>query len=322
MNPTCTLHPGPWPLARYRFEARMQAPLRLPDYAGSLLRGAFGAALRRTACMTQLPQCSTCPLYRSCPYPAVFETPPRQTPLAQQFSQVPNPYVVEPPPLSTRQVAEGEVLQFHMVLMGDETLRQLPLIVHAWQRALRHGLGQQRAQATLERVAWVNTETGYDQDVFDPQTQQTLTHKPGLTITEPPQSGGVTLNIHTPMRLQSQGRPLGPQQLEPRTLLTTLARRISLVLHLHGGLPGLPSIDTLMAALPQLRESARQLRWHDWVRYSARQKQEMALGGVLGHWSLEGDIAPLWPWLFLGQHIHIGKNASLGMGHYTLTPAP
>jgi hypothetical protein len=42
------------PVARYRFSFRMADDLRLPEYAGSLLRGQFGAALRRTACITGL----------------------------------------------------------------------------------------------------------------------------------------------------------------------------------------------------------------------------------------------------------------------------
>jgi hypothetical protein len=35
-----------FPLARYRFEWQAATPIRLPDYAGSMLRGAFGHALR------------------------------------------------------------------------------------------------------------------------------------------------------------------------------------------------------------------------------------------------------------------------------------
>ena len=33
---------------------------------------------------------------------------------------------------------------------------------------------------------------------------------------------------------------------------------------------------------------------------------------------LEGDLAPLLPWLRLGQWLHVGKNATMGMGHYAL----
>ena len=48
-----TLRPGAsLPVARYRFTFRMQHDLSLPEFAGSLLRGQFGASLRRIACMT------------------------------------------------------------------------------------------------------------------------------------------------------------------------------------------------------------------------------------------------------------------------------
>jgi hypothetical protein len=96
----------------------MQDELRLPDYSGSLLRGNFGAALRRTACMTGLPECPGCPLYRTCPYPAIFETPAPEIHSLQRFSQVPNPYVVEPPPIGTRHVPAGEIFLLAMVLVG------------------------------------------------------------------------------------------------------------------------------------------------------------------------------------------------------------
>ena len=54
---------------------------------------------------------------------------------------------------------------------------------------------------------------------------------------------------------------------------------------------------------------------------SSRQRQEMTLGGVLGRWTLSGDsavLAQLWPWLWLGQWLHLGKNATVGLGGYRL----
>jgi hypothetical protein len=77
------------PIARYRFAFRMQDDLRLPQYAGSLLRGQFGAALRRTACLTGAPTCKGCPLLATCPYPEIFEAPPPGAHRLQRFSQVP-----------------------------------------------------------------------------------------------------------------------------------------------------------------------------------------------------------------------------------------
>jgi hypothetical protein len=54
---------------------------------------------------------------------------------------------------------------------------------------------------------------------------------------------------------------------------------------------------------------------------SSRQRQEMTLGGVLGRWTLSGNsavLAQLWPWLWLGQWLHLGKNATVGLGGYRL----
>ena len=65
--------PSVWPVARYRFVFEVTSDMALPDYAGSAIRGAFGHALRRIACMTHLPSCPDCPLFQSCPYSTIFE---------------------------------------------------------------------------------------------------------------------------------------------------------------------------------------------------------------------------------------------------------
>ena len=61
---------------------------------------------------------------------------------------------------------------------------------------------------------------------------------------------------------------------------------------------------------------AEGLRWFDWGRYSQRQQQEMQLGGLLGSVHLQGDLAPFAQLLHLGQWLHVGKNASFGLGGY------
>ena len=94
--------PLTFPAARCRLEFTTEQPIHLPEYAGSALRGAFGHALRRAACVTREPDCSACALYRSCPYPAIFETPPPLHYARRTLSNVPQPFVVEPPPWGER----------------------------------------------------------------------------------------------------------------------------------------------------------------------------------------------------------------------------
>lgn len=309
------------PLARYRFSFRMQAPLRLPEFAGSLLRGQFGASLRRIACMTHAPSCDGCPLRATCPYPAIFEAPAPAAHSMQNFSHVPNPYVIEPPPSGARTLDAGDELRFSMVLAGRATA-QLPLITFALQRALESGLGHERARGQLQQVEWQHGPGADDYTtLWTPQHQALADHEP--IVVQPPASFGgqaLRLAIHTPMRLQHQGRPLRADALTPRKLVADLLRRITLLADFHAGQPGLvPDAPALVAHAESLPDE-RHLRWQDWSRYSSRQQQEMTLGGVVGSWTLQGELGPLLPWLWLGQWLHIGKNATMGMGGYTLHP--
>lgn len=312
-----TLQPGQsLPIARYRFRFRMADELTLPDYAGSLLRGQFGAALRRVACMTRAKTCPGCPLLQTCPYPAIFETPAPQTHALQKFSQVPNAYVIEPPPIGTRRIAAGAALEFGLVLVGH-ALDRLPLIAFALQRALSQGLGRHRATGSLEEILWEG-ESG-EVSVWDAGHDRITSHEPRLVVPALDSARQARLTITTPLRLQFQGRPLAPDALSPRKLLTHIMRRASLLFELHAGLAGLAGAAPTLARQAEALADTRRLRWQDWTRYSSRQRAEMTLGGVLGEWTLEGDFGQLASWLWLGQWTHAGKNATMGMGRYTVS---
>ena len=134
-----------------------------------------------------------------------------------------------------------------------------------------------------------------------------------------------TLHFHTPLRLQVQGKPARANQLTARDLLIALARRHQLLRDVHLGAAA-PQYDfkTLVGQAEAIKLHAQDLHWFDWKRYSSRQRQEMTLGGVLGCWTLRGDtdtLADLWPWLWLGQWLHVGKNATFGLGGYRLQAA-
>ena len=319
------------PLARYRFTFRLHAPLRLPDYAGSLLRGQFGAALRRVACMTDAPTCEGCPLRATCPYPAIFEAPAPAEHAMQNFSHVPNPYVVEPPTFGTRHIDAGGTLQFGLVLFG-RAVAQLPLVSFALQRAVEGGLGRERARGVLERIEWQRTDDEPADPyrgahtfipVWQPGDAAIAVHDAQVappTAATRPAPERLTLAIHTPMRLQQQGKPLRPAALTPRKLVADLLRRVSLLAEFHAGHPGLVADAPALVHHAEALAHQTALRWQDWSRYSSRQQQEMTLGGAVGHWTLEGDLAPLLPWLWLGQWLHVGKNATMGMGGYALQP--
>jgi len=300
------------PLARYRLEFEVETPLHLPAYAGSTLRGAFGGALRATACMTRQKTCEACPLLATCPYAVVFETqPPAAGHALQKFSQVPHPYVIEPPQWGERNYAPGEALAFHLVLAG-RALDQLPLVVWAFVKAFARGVGRGDGTARLARVVHVGaTETV----VLDGPEKAITDHAAGISPWPTLDGDSVTLHFDTPLRLQTEGRRATADEYTPRRLLMALVRRVALIHEFHG--PGPLALE--FGELTRRAEAIvgeKDLRWRDWTRYSSRQQQKMALGGVVGTWTLTGDLGPFLPFLHLGQWLHVGKEATFGLGAY------
>lgn len=307
--------PNPFPAARYRLEFEVDRPLRLPEYAGSALRGVFGHALRRLACVTRERDCKACALYRSCPYPAVFETPPPAA-ARRVYSEIPHPFVVEPPPWGERSFAAGSVLTVHLVLIGP-ALAQLPLLLMAWQRALEIGLGPAEGTARLRRV-FVEGEA---EPVLDDPRGALREHAAQVVLPAADAAPGeATLEFATSLRLKRDGHALGVGSLAPQDLLMALVRRCAELCELQLAQP----LDWDFGALKRAAGAVRgdkQLAWRDWTRWSNRQRQPMTLGGAVGRWHLAGDLRPFWPLLHLGQWLHAGGKATFGLGHYRLLPA-
>jgi CRISPR/Cas system endoribonuclease Cas6 (RAMP superfamily) len=303
---------------RYQFNFILNTPLRLDYYAGSLLRGVFGHALRKVSCMTKLKVCAECPLQRSCPYTTVFEMPPPQQHSLQAFSQIPNPYVIEPPPLGSKVYQAGEELSFSMVLIGP-AIAQLPLIIFAWQQAFAQGISKYQSTARLRVVTAVDAQHQHH-IVYDPQTQTSIHAHAPLQMPTLPQQKSVTLSFQTPLHIQKQGKVLA-EKMTAKDFLMALIRRYGLLHEFYGTAYQAPQFSQLAAHAETLNGQAH-FQWCHWQRYSNRQQQKMRFDGVLGDLTLSGDLQPFLPMLQAGQWLHIGSKTTFGMGHYQLSNEP
>ncbi len=301
----------PLPIARLHLTVRAEGPLQLPPYTGSMLRGAFGHAL---LALSPLPHTDgkPCALHATCPYCQLFAAPPLTGHSLQKFSHMPQPYVIEPPTGGAQQLQAGQQFGFGLVLMG-KALGMLPTVLQAWQRALRTGLGAGHTPCTLV-------------EILDENGLQRLSNKreqlSNLNCQLPPTpvlAEQATLHFHTPLRLQVQGKPVRAGQLTARDVLVALARRSQLLCDVHLG-AGAPQLDfaALSTQAAAITLQSEGLRWFDWGRYSQRQQQEMQLGGLLGSVHLQGVLAPFAQLLHQGQWLHVGKNATMGLGGYRL----
>ena len=74
----------------------------------------------------------------------------------------------------------------------------------------------------------------------------------------------------------------------------------------------------LIEKAKEIRQTATDITWFDWKRYSTRQEEWMSLGGVTGTVSYEGKVAEFLPFLRLGEYVHVGKGTSFGLGKYEI----
>jgi hypothetical protein len=303
------------PVGCYRLNFEPSGPLRLPTYAGSAWRGAFGHALRRAVCVTRLPVCTECLLVGSCTYAYIFETPPPpQTEKMRRYAAAPHPFVLELP--GPEDLGEGRPYPLGLTLFGHGN-RHLPYLLHALQRTGEEGIGHRRTPCHLQEVWQHAGLLDAGECVYRPGGA--LRVDPPKVPALPDMPRQVRLDFSTPLRIQRDGQNVGPGEFQFADLFGSLLRRISMLTYFHTDTPLETDFAGLMAAARAVISSRAELRWYDWTRYSSRQGTTMEMGGLLG--SVELDMAgmePFWPYLWLGQWTHAGKGTSMGLGRYVV----
>lgn len=312
-NPKNPLNlPAELPIARYRFSFLLTSELCLPEYAGSTLRGVFGHALRRAACMTRQKECSGCPLLASCPYSRIFATPPNPALGKSKSQNPPQPYIIEAPEDGKYHYKSGETYHFNLVLIGGARA-QLPLIAFAFAQAFERGIGAIKGRGSLQHID-IETAQGWQPVFSDGRIQE---HANSLILPERYPTAA-TLHIRPPMRLQSKNSVLGIHRISADILLRQLMRRTSAIATEHWAQP-------LNADFPHLSRAAAtvsatgELQWRDWSRYSNRQQQAITLGGITGTWRFDHLPLEFAQLLHIGQWLHIGKETVFGLGRYQLS---
>jgi hypothetical protein len=307
------------PFLRLRCTLLARERAILPAYKGSLLRGAFGHALRRAVCALGPGQpCESCRLRRACVYTRLFETfvegePP---PFLVGLPTSPRPYVFEPAS-ETRYFESGDPLDFDLLLFGQATELEAYALL-AVERMAAGGLGRDRFPFTLDHVRVADGGAGW-RDVL--LRGRALPIPPGLAVApslpaiDGLRPGRAVLRFLTPTRLK-RGDELQPS-VGFRALTFAMLRRTLEMAHFH--LPGAAAaIDwnfrQVLEGASNVHVTASRLSWRDWERYSNRQGRKMTLGGFVGEMEIEGDLAPLAPLLRTAEILHVGKGATFGLG--------
>ncbi len=320
MNASDLLHGSiALPIGHYRARFRAASPVRLPAYPGSAWRGAFGHALKRALCITHVPACPDCVLYRSCAYAYVFETPPPPgTEKMRKYPAAPHPFVLD---LDRKggELAAGAPYDLAFTLIGRGN-QYLPYMVYALQRAGEEGVGAGRGCLELLCVEQQQARDRAWQPIYEPGGR--CEPSPSYIPEVPAVPARVTVTFDTPLRLKRDEDIVNAESFSFTALFSNLLRRLSMLTYFHTDTPLETDFAGLVQAARDVAVHDATLHWFDWTRYSSRQKREMVLGGLLGEFHLDGsELVPFWSCLWLGQYVHAGALTSMGLGRYRIVPA-
>ena len=300
------------PLKTYRLYFETTECVRLPDYPGSAWRGAFGHALKRTVCVVRNTPCKQCLLKHACAYSYIFETPP--SPNAEKmrkYSAIPHPFVFRFP----KQVSATGIYSFDLTLFGHGQ-RYFPYIVHALQTAGKDGIGGHRQIFDLIKIDELDFQ-GNAQTIYHDGELQAQQNAASPLVPDMPSQ--IALRFESPIRIKQQQKNLIADDFNFGALFSNLLRRISMISYFHTDTPLETDFAGLTAQARSLSFIERELVWYDWTRYSSRQQTEMSMGGLVGSATVDMQgMEDFWPYLWLGQWIHVGKGTSMGMGAYSL----
>ncbi len=309
------------PLGRYRFWIRPFQTVRGEEPWGGLWRQSLGRALRRVCCQTRLRSCDPCPVREACAYPYLLETRRGAEGPAGAGDPVPRPLILrlDRPQAVGLEVEAGKELDLGFVLVGRAN-RHLGLVTDALQRASFYGLGPERVRFQLLEVEReVELGSGRWESVMRRQAVDPAELAPPVP---PPYPGGpVLVRFRTPTRLKTGGRGIRPESFRLGHLFGSLLRRLALLQQFHAGEEHAGPVDRLLALARELEPVEAELRWESWVRPGRRREGPVRMGGIVGRLLIDDPrLEPLWPYLWMGQWIHVGRGTGMGLGRLEVQP--
>lgn len=244
-------------------------------------------------------------------------------PVVQRLVQKPAPpFVIDPGLLQQGDYAQGEEIELSVVFFG-RGIPALKEFIGLLETVGNRGLFKGQGRFCLRSLSSVDLNGDYTRLTKD-QLTPAISPLSWWLEQQPDVSGSVQLNLVSPMRLISHGRPLFRASF--LDILPFILRRVSHMVLSHGQMDmplhqhNLFDHQQIMDTACQIAVEENYLRWQDW-RTLHQYERKRPLGGLAGHLRLSGDAVEEIAWLLqLGSLFNIGKSATYGCGHYRLLP--
>jgi hypothetical protein len=315
----------------FEFRCEVVQPTRLNQHKGSALRGALFNSLRTAGCShRELTSCHPCALVADCPVSFLLATVDTE---GKRGSDVPRPFVINPPLGGSNVLQVGEKLNFELTLFAH-SVRFLPYLIVAMQYIEREGLGVhadvtagswRRGAIRVHEIVAHNVLSGEEQLIFKvgrpflDVPEIPVTHSQILQMVQPLKPNDFRLlhfTFHTPTHLVAKGKSLTRPDFP--VLVQRLIERVSSLSKQYGQAELDLDFEVLMEEAKQVLLVQDCTSWEPVRSYSQRQGRDISLGGFLGAATFVGRVDKLLPLLLWGQLTHVGKDATKGNGWYSL----
>lgn len=270
-------------LTYHRIYVEINTLDKFPYFGGSMIRGAFGPALKQTVCVNPSYECNNCFAAKECLFFDFYEK-----------VNHPHPYRFE---------VELDQKKFAFsLLLFNHTATKLPYILSAIQTMLiNNGLTVTRNRYK-EFTIWCNDQKIYDGNSFD-MTNVTL-----QKFSYAPLEDSFTLRFLTPLRIKSQNEFL--------KTTPTLTQLLYSIRNRYEELSG--NGRTKLGYEPSFHQRFARTSFLDLTRYSTRQESKLGIGGIMGEIGYSGVDEKSCRLLRLGELLGIGKQTVFGMGKIKL----
>jgi hypothetical protein len=298
-----------------------------PLYAGSMLRGAFGTALRRIVCLDFHQNCSDCITRESCAYQKIFSpiTPVDAGRLTKN-RDMPRGFIIKPP-LRADTYGPERPFSFRMILVG-ELIQWLPYIIVPFSEIGRTGIGRQRTKFSFEKLICLDPKGVHDHEIYsatDNLVRAGEIVSPSfekLTSMNKRKPETLTLNFLTPTLLmfnldgrRGASRPVRVPEFH--VAVKRLRDRINRLATAYCGTELQVDHKKMGIKAEEVKIYSVHGGWRERSR-KTRAGERQDLSGFVGSITYEGDFEEFLPLLRLGEYLHVGKNAAFGNGWYEI----
>lgn|GEM_PF-292675 len=258
--------------------------IKLLEYSGSQLRGAFGYALKKVCCINPSFKCDGCFASSQCLYFDFYEEKSK----IHKYRFVPS--------------GADTYAKFELFLYEKAT-EKLPYILSALKIMVEEqGLGAGRKTGKLLSITASNA-TIFDGANFN------LSFAVPVEFSPKPLSKKLQINFITPLRLKSNEKRIDSNEID-------IVKICLSILHRYDELIDEPRQKRYLTT--KSIEIDRQLIFIDTARYSNRQKTKMSLGGFTGKILYDNVDEQTANILQLGELIGVGKSCVFGLGKIKL----